>query len=129
MMNLFPALDRKLWNELVRFEKPCAMQKELEILAISLKKILTSIEMLSQKPNPTSGQNRKPQSQRSDVTLDQKQKLKEGKQAGPKGLTNLEEKKPCLRCYNCDKTGHIAKKFYASKKKNNRKSSEKDGGQ
>ena len=79
MMNLFLTLDGKLQNELVRFKKSRAMRKELKALAISLEKTLASIKTLSQKPNPTLGQNRKPQSQRSDATPSQKQKPKEGK--------------------------------------------------
>ena len=116
-MNLFLALDGKLRNKFVRFEKPRATRKKLKTLAISLKKILASTETLSQKPNPTSGQNCKPQSQRSDAMSSQKQKPKEGKQAGSKGLKDPKRKKPHLKCYNCDKTGHIAKECYAPKKK------------
>ena len=48
MMNLFLALDRKLWNELVRFEKPCAMREELKALTINLEKTLASTETLLQ---------------------------------------------------------------------------------
>ena len=55
------------------------MREELEALAISLEKILASTETSSRKPNPTSGQNCKPQSQRSDATPGQKQKPEEGK--------------------------------------------------
>lgn len=47
MMNLLLALDKKLWNELVKFEKPHATRKKLETLAISLKKILVSTKTLS----------------------------------------------------------------------------------
>lgn len=62
--------------------------------------------------------------------LGQKQKSEEGKQAGPKGSTNLEEKKPCLKYYNCDKTEHIAKKCCAPKKeKDDRKNLKKNRGQ
>ena len=116
MMNLFLALNRKLRNELVRFEKPRAIREKLKALAISLEKILTSTKMSSQKPNPTSGQNCKAQSQCSDTMLDQKQKPKESKQVGLEGSTNLKGKKPRLKCYNCDKTEHIAKECHAPKK-------------
>ena len=64
------------------------------------------------------------------MMLGQKQKPEEGRQAGLKGSTNPEEKKPRLRCYNCDKTRHIAKECCApKKKKDNRKSLEKGNGQ
>ena len=69
MMNLFLALDGKLKNEIVRFEKPRATRKEFEASAISLEKTLASIEISSRKANLFSRQNRKPQSQRSNATL------------------------------------------------------------
>ena len=47
MMNLLLALDGKLRDELVKFEKPHAIRKKLETLAISLKKILASTKTLS----------------------------------------------------------------------------------
>ena len=130
MMNLFLALDGKLRNKIVKFKKPCTIRKELEASAISLEKTLASTKTLSQKANPFSGQNRKPQSQRSDMILGQKQKPKEDKPASSEGSKDPEGKKPQLRCYNCDKTGHIVKECHAPKKeKDNRKSSEKSGDQ
>ena len=129
-MNLFLVLDGKLQNEFVRFKKPHTTRKKLKASAISLEKTLASTETSSQKPNLTSKQNRKPQSQHSDATLGQKQKLKESKQAKPEESTNLEKKKPRLRCYNCDKMGHIVKECYAlKKKKKSRKSLRKSVGQ
>ena len=99
------------------------MRKKLKALAINLEKTLASTEMSSRKPNPTLKQNRKPQSQHSDAMSSQKQKPEESKQAGSEGSTNPERKKPYLRCYNCDKTGHIAKECRAPKKeKDDRKS-------
>ena len=97
MTNLFLALDEKLRNEVVRFEKPHATREELEASAISLEKTLASTETSSRKGNPSSGQTRKPQSQRSDATSGQKRKPEEGKQAGPEGSRNPEEKKPRQR--------------------------------
>ena len=47
MMNLFLTLDRKLRNEIVKFEKPYTMSKELEASAISLEKTLASTETSS----------------------------------------------------------------------------------
>lgn len=92
-MNLFFALNRKLQNEIFRFEKPHATRKELKTLAISLEKILASTKTLSQKANPPAGQNCKPQSQCSNVTLGQKQMPKEGKQAGLEGSRDSKGKK------------------------------------
>lgn len=130
MINLFLALDGKLQNKIVRFEKPRATRKELEALAISLEKTLASTKTLSQKVNPSLRQNCRPQNQRSDAMSGQKQKPKEGKQIGPKESTNPKGKKPCLCCYNCDKMEHIVKECCAPKKeKNDHKSLGKSGGQ
>ena len=130
MTNLFLTLDEKLWNEIVRFKKPHAIHKELEVSAISLEKTLASTETLSWKDNLSLRHTRKPQSQHSDAMLGQKQKPEKGKQADLKGSRDSEWKKPQLKCYNCDKIGHIAKECCASKKeKDDYKSSGKDGGQ
>ena len=69
MINLFLALNGKLQNEVIRFKKPCATRKELEVSAISMEKTLVNIKTLSQKSNPPAGQNCKPQSQHSNATL------------------------------------------------------------
>ena len=94
MMNLFRTLDKKLQNKIIRFEKSRATCKELKASAISLEKTPASIETLSQKANPFLRQNCKPQSQRSNAISGQKQKSKEGKQAGPKESKDSERKKP-----------------------------------
>ena len=130
MTDLFFALDEKLQNEVVRFEKTRAIHEGLKISIISLEKILANTETSSQKDNPSSGQNCKPQSQCSDAMWGQKQKPKEGKQAGPKGSKDPKNKEPQLKYYNCDKTEHIAKECCAPKKeKGDRKSLGKGEGQ
>lgn len=116
--NLFLALNEKLRNEIVRFEKPHATREELEESAISLEKTFNSTETSSRKGN-SSGNARKPQTQRNDASSGQKRKSEDNKQADFEGAKRSDgsKKKPRLRCYSCDKSGHLAKECRAPKKR------------
>ena len=48
--------------------------------------------------------------------VEAKAKAQRGEAGSPKGSKNPEKKKLQLKFYNCDKIGHIAKEYYASKK-------------